>query len=90
MRISLAAIALTCSLHAYAAPFHSVYYHRLQGSFWAQMADDTGPSPTPRELAVVSVQDNFEAIRSLGFDTVTVGLPDSDSWVSQHGGGFSL
>jgi hypothetical protein len=89
MRISLAAIALTCSLHAYAAPFHSVYYHRLQGSFWAQMADDTGPSPTPRELAVVSVQDNFEAIRSLGFDTVTVGLPDSDSWVSQHGGGFS-
>jgi hypothetical protein len=72
-----------------AASFRSVYYHRLQGSFWAQLADDTGASPTPRELAVASIQDNFQAIRSLGFDTVTIGLPDSDNWVSQHGGGFS-
>ena len=86
--LALTAIA-AFPVHAYAAPFHSVYYHRLQGSFWAQMADDTGPSPTPRELAIASVQDNFKAIRSLGFDTVTVGLPDCDSWVSQHGGGFS-
>jgi hypothetical protein len=77
------------SIDARPAPFHSIYYHRLQGSFWAQIADDTGPEPTPRELAIASVQDNFKAIRSLGFDTVTVGLPDSDSWVSQHGGGFS-
>ena len=87
--LALAAATMVFAVDAHAAPFHSVYYHRLQGSFWAQLADDTGPSPTPRELAVASVQDNFKAIRSLGFDTVTVGLPDSDSWVSQHGGGFS-
>jgi len=85
----LIAISISFPVHAYEAPFHSVYYHRLQGSFWAQLADDTGSSPTPRELAVISIQDNFKAIRSLGFDTVTIGLPDSDSWVSQHGGGFS-
>lgn len=53
------------------------------------MADDAGPAPTPRELAVGSIEDNFKAIRALGFDTVTIGLPDSDNWVSQHGGGFS-
>jgi hypothetical protein len=61
----------------------------LQGSFWAQLADDTGTSPTPRELAIASIDNNFKAIRALGFDTVTIGLPDSDNWVSQHGGGFS-
>jgi len=61
----------------------------LQGSFWAQLANDTGASPTPRELAIASIEDNFKSIRALGFDTVTVGLPDSDNWVSQHGGGFS-
>jgi hypothetical protein len=79
----------TFSSSADAGPFHSVFYHRLQGSFWAQLADDTGPGPTPRELAIVSIQENFKAIKSLGFDTVTIGLPDSDNWVSQHGGGFS-
>ena len=70
-------------------PFRSVYYHRLQGSFWAQLADDTGTAPTPRELAMASIQDNFKAMKAVGFDTVTIGLPDSDNWVSQHGGGFS-
>jgi hypothetical protein len=74
---------------AHAAAFHSVFYHRLQGSFWAELADDTGPRPAPRELAIASINNNFRSIRSLGFDTVTIGLPDSDSWVSQHGGGFS-
>ena len=88
-QLALATTTIAFTVDAHAAPFHSVYYHRLQGSFWAQLADDSGPSPTPRELAVASVQDNFKAIRSLGFDTVTVGLPDSDNWVSQHGGGFS-
>ncbi len=73
----------------HATPFHSVFYHRLQGSFWAELADDTGARPTPRELAIASINDNFKSIRSLGFDTVTIGLPDSDNWVSQHGGGFS-
>lgn len=78
-----------CAFSAEAEPFHSVYYHRMQGSFWAQLADDTGVSPTPRELAIASIQDNFKAIRSLGFDTVTITLTDSDHWESQHGGGFS-
>jgi hypothetical protein len=74
---------------ANAEPFHGVYCHRLQGSFWAQLADDTGAAPTPRELAIASTQDNFKAIHALGFDSVTIGLPNSDNWVSQHGGGFS-
>jgi hypothetical protein len=87
--LTLAAIAAALPVRAQAEAFHSVYYHRLQGSFWAQLADDTGPGPTPRESAIASIQDNFKAIRALGFDTVTIGLPDWDGWVSQHGGGFS-
>src|ERR1700722_20386385 len=41
-------------------PFHTVYYHTVQGSFWAQLADDTGASPTPRQLAIASVNNNFK------------------------------
>jgi len=91
LRLKLCWMALTAAApgHAFAAPFHSVFYHRLQGSFWAQLADDAGPGPTPRDLAIRSIDNNFKAIKALGFDTVTIGLPDSDSWVSQHGGGFS-
>jgi hypothetical protein len=85
----LSLVLLLGGASAYAAPFNSIYYHRQQGSFWAQLADDSGPSPTPRELAVTSIQNNFKAIHALKFDTVTIGLPDSDNRVSEHGGGFS-
>ncbi len=70
-------------------PFKTLYYHTVQASFWAQLADDTGSSPTPRELAIASLNQNFGAIKALGFDTVTFGLIDSDAWASAHGGGFS-
>jgi hypothetical protein len=70
-------------------PFRTVYYHTVQGSFWAQLADDAGPSPTPRELAIASIRQNFAAIKALGLDTVTFSLNDSDGWPSGHGGGFS-
>jgi hypothetical protein len=86
---AMVALVMMYPGRANAEPFDSVYYHRLQGSFWAQLADDTGAAPTPRELAIASIQDNFKAIHALGFNTVTIGLPDSDNWVSQHGGGFS-
>jgi hypothetical protein len=70
-------------------PFRSVYFHTVQGSFWANLANDTGPSPTPRELAIKSIHQNFAAIKALGFDAVAFSLPDSDGWPSGHGGGFS-
>lgn len=88
-RLVILILGMLLPMYASGTSFHSIYYHRLQGSFWAQLADDTGTAPTPRELAIASVDNNFKAIRSLGFDTVTIGLPDCDSWVSQHGGGFS-
>ena len=34
------------------------------------------------------MNNNFKAIKALGFDTVTLSLPDNDGWPSQHGGGF--
>jgi hypothetical protein len=70
-------------------PFRTLYYHTAHASFWAQLADDTGPSPTPRELAIASLNQNFGAIKALGFDTVTFSISDSDGWPSGHGGGFS-
>jgi hypothetical protein len=71
-------------------PFRTVFYHTVHASFWAQLADDeTGASPTPRELAIASLQQNFAAIKALGFDTVTLGLPDSGGWPSGYSGGFS-
>lgn len=88
----LCAIALLSHMaaaNAVTMSFHTVYYHTVQGSFWAQLADDTGASPTPRQLAIASVNNNFKAIKALGFDTVTLNLPDDDGWPSQHGGGFS-
>jgi hypothetical protein len=87
----LAVVVLGTALanRANAEPFHTIYYHAVQGSFWAQLADDTGAAPTPRERAIASINDNFRAIKALGFETVTIALADSDSWVSAHGGGFS-
>jgi hypothetical protein len=68
--------------------FHSVYFQPYHGSFWAALADDTG-TPSPRQEMVWSINNELQAIRASGLDTITVPLPDNDSWWSQHGGGFS-
>ena len=69
--------------------FHTLYYQLIHAAFWGQLADDTGASPTPRQLAIASINNNFKSIKALGFDTVSIVLPDNDSWPSQRGGGFS-
>jgi hypothetical protein len=69
-------------------PFHSVYFHPYLGSFWAALADDTG-TPSPRQEMVWSINNELQAIRASGLDTITVPLPDNDTWFSQYGGGFS-
>lgn len=68
--------------------FHSVYFHPQQSSFWSALADDTG-TPSPRQEMVWSINNEFQAIHASGLDTVTIPLPDNDSWFSQFGGGFS-
>jgi hypothetical protein len=76
------------SLSSQPAAFHSVYFHPFLGSFWAALADDTG-SPSPRQQMVWSLNNEMQMISASGIDTITVPLPDNDSWNSQHGGGFS-
>jgi hypothetical protein len=46
-------------------------------------------TPSPRQEMVWSINNELQAIRASGLDTITVPLPDNDSWWSQHGGGFS-
>lgn len=70
------------------AAFHSAYFRPSQGSFFAMLEDDTG-SPSPREQAIASINNNLQALRASGLDTVSIILPDSDEWVSQTSGGFS-
>ena len=68
--------------------FHSVYFHPYLGSFWAALADDMG-TPSPRQEMIWSINNELQAIRASGLDTITVPLPDNDTWFSQFGGGFS-
>jgi hypothetical protein len=68
--------------------FHSVYFQPYHGSLWAALADDTG-APSPRQEMVWSINNELQAIHASGLDTITVPLPNNDSWWSQHGGAFS-
>lgn len=76
------------SLHA-EIPFKAVFYKPSMASFWVELADDTGSSPTPREFALQTVDQNFQSIENLHANAVVVYLPDEDSWQSQYGGGFT-
>jgi len=81
------ALARTAAYGAQPPAFHSVYFQPYH-SFWAALADDSG-TPSPRQEMVWSINNELQAIRASGLDTITVPLPDNDSWWSQHGGGFS-
>ena len=87
------ALAATSALGR--ARFHSVYYHMSDATFWANLASTAaialpnGTKSTLRDVAIASINQNFQQIKNLGFDTVGLVLPDEDDWSSQFGGGFS-
>jgi 3D (Asp-Asp-Asp) domain-containing protein len=70
-------------------PFNSVYYHVHSGSLLAQLADDTGTPPTPRQQAILMVNNNFQALAAMGLNAVSISLWDTDDWPSVVGGGIS-
>jgi len=70
-------------------PFNSMYYHTQSGSLLAQLADDSGTPPTPRQQAILMANNNFQALAAMGLNAVSISLMDPDTWASQHGGGLS-
>jgi hypothetical protein len=88
--LCLAAIGFALAVATYSQPltFKGVWYRPHQGAFIGQLADDTGPSPTPREAAIETLEQNFWAIRYvMNANTVIVRLPDDDDWQGKWGGG---
>lgn len=70
-------------------PINTMYYHPHSGSLLAQLADDSGTPPTPRQQAILMVNNNFQALAAMGMNAVSIPLFDTDLWASQHGGGLS-
>jgi len=70
-------------------PINSMYYHTHSGSLLGQLADDSGAPPTPRQQAILMVNNNFQALAAMGMNAVSISLMDPDMWASQHGGGLS-
>lgn len=88
MRVVIAALLAIAALRA-EIPLKAIFYKTSMASFWGELADDTGPSPTPREYALWTINQNFQAIAAGNANSIVVYLPDEDSWQSQYGGGFS-
>src|ERR1700733_11493785 len=70
-------------------PLKAVFYKPAMASLWVQLADDSGPSPTPREYTLRTLDQNFQSFQDAHATAIVVYLPDEDSWQSQFGGGFS-
>jgi hypothetical protein len=56
----------------------------------AELADDSGPSPTPRERALVTLDQNFYGLSvNTHANTVIFRLEDEDSYAGKWGGGYT-
>ncbi len=73
-------------------PYKAVFYRPSRASFAAELADDTlppGASRTPREAAILSLDNDFSLIRnSLRANAVVIALRDDDGFSAQFGGGW--
>jgi ricin-type beta-trefoil lectin protein len=70
--------------------YKAVWYRPAKDSLMVELADDTGSSPTPREQALLTLDDNFCRVANvLHANAVIVRLFDEDSFASQYGGGFT-
>lgn len=83
-------LALPICIPAQVIPHKAVFYNPARASFVAELADDIGPSPTPREAAILTLDNNFGRIRNdLRANAVIIVLADEDGFHGQFGGGWS-
>ncbi len=90
IKYAIALLFVISQLSAQVLQYKAVWYKPVKSSLMGELADDTGPAPTPRHQAVLSLDQNFYGIAvNMHANSIVIRLVDDDAYPSQYGSGMS-